>query len=302
MLCNRTVSFTWNIDPTILHLGPLQIRYYGLFFMFVFIGGFWLFRWQVQRAGGSEEQAADIILPSVVGVLVGARLGHVFFYEFDRFLRDPLWIFEFWKGGLASHGAAIGVPVMLLYYARKHRQSWIECFDRFTFSIALSAILVRTGNFFNSEIVGRVTDQTWGVRFPRYDRIPNPPLRHPTQFYEAGIGLLILLLLWAVDRWAGKEKRPRGLLTSVFFISYFAMRFGVEFFKEYQTLSPSFPLTMGQILSVIPFFCGLVGLIVALKKRVPSHWTPEPVANPSARAQARRAARAKNKNRKKKKR
>src|SRR5690606_14746608 len=148
-------------------------------------------------------------------------------------------------GGLASHGAVVGLIVAMWLFTKRRGVPFLEGADRFAFSAALGATLVRLGNFFNSEIVGRKTDGDWGVRFPHFDG-DNAPLRHPSQVYEVVVGLFVMLCLYWVDRWAGKEKRPRGLLISVFFALYFAGRFTVEFFKEYQTLSPeSSPLTMG---------------------------------------------------------
>ncbi len=137
--------------------------------------------------------------------------------------------------------------------------------------------MVRIGNFFNSEIVGRVTNQTWGVRFPRYDQNPDAPYRHPSQLYEVGLGLFVLLVLYIVDRVAGKEKRPRGLMVSTFFIVYFGGRFFIEFFKELQveSIEKVVGYTMGQILSLPCFLLGVVGLIMSLKKRVPVGWYPE---------------------------
>ena len=216
-----------------------------------------------------------MIFPGALGTVIGARLGHVFFYNFDKFWADPWWLFRVWEGGLASHGATIGLFIALFIYAAIYRQSFLECLDRFAFSAALGSILVRVANFINSEIVGRVTDQTWGVRFPRHDWNLPPaqvPLRHPSQFYEALMGLMVMGILVWLDRRFGREKRPRGLLTGAFFASYFTGRFVVEFFKERHVLNYSIPLSMGQFLSIIPAVCGFVIIYFSLKKRVPAHW------------------------------
>lgn len=272
------MQFTWNVDPILFHFGPnFGLRYYGLLFSCVFVGGFFLFRWQVRRAGGSEDDAYGILLPGALGTIIGARLGHVFFYEFDHFLADPLWALQIWQGGLASHGALIGLLAAIYYYARKNKQSYIECMDRFSFSAALGATLVRIGNFFNSEIVGRVTNGDWGVRFPLWDGA-QAPLRHPSQLYEAALGLLVMLVLYFGDLGFGKEKRPRGALAALFLIVYFSGRFIVEYFKEYQVMSSGFPLTMGQILSIPAVAGGACLLYYSLKKGTASHWNlPEPV-------------------------
>ncbi len=269
------MQFTWDIDPVILPLwGGFGFRYYGLLFSLVFVIGFFFFRWQVRRAGGSEDDAYDVVLPIALGTIIGARLGHVFFYNAPLAIRDPLWIFQFWKGGLASHGAFIGILIAIWYYAHKHRQSYLEVLDRCTFSVATGAILVRIGNLFNSEIVGRVTGGDWGVRFPRFDMLPpaHCPLRHPSQLYEAFMGLAVMgLLLWA-DRHYGKEKRPRGVLTGVFIGGYFTGRFLVEFFKEYHVLPTAIPLTMGQFLSIPAAILGYTILRISLQRGQPAHW------------------------------
>jgi phosphatidylglycerol:prolipoprotein diacylglycerol transferase len=272
-------ALTWDIDPILLHFPawlawlPVEgIRYYSLLYVGVFLGGYQLLDWQLRRAGGEPEDASDFVLYGVVAVLGGARMGHVFFYEWDRFAEDPMWLFKIHEGGLASHGGAIGLLVALFIFTRVRRQSFIEGCDRFAFSAALGSILVRIGNFFNSEIVGRVTNSTWGVRFPRYDRVPDPPLRHPSQLYEVLLGLVVMAALLVVDRALGKEKRPRGVLFSLFMALYFSGRFLVEYYKEYQPGEAAVGLTTGQWLSLIPAIAGAVGLLFSLKRRVPAHW------------------------------
>lgn len=253
---------------------PVGIRYYSLLFVGVFLGGYALLNWQIQRGGGDEEAAGDFIVYGVAGVLIGSRLGHVLFYDLDHALEDPLWVFQIWTGGLASHGAVVGLIVAMWLFTKRRGVPFFEGADRFAFSAALGATLVRLGNFFNSEIVGRIVpDQSWGVRFPRYDQhLLEAPLRYPTQIFEFSLGLLVLLSLWLVDRIMGQEKRPRGLLISVFFVVYFAGRFLVEFFKEYQALEATSSLTMGQYLSIVPFLMGIAGVVASLKVRAPAGW------------------------------
>ena len=272
-------AFTWDIDPILIHFPswlswlPVDgIRYYSLLYVGVFLGGYKLLDWQIRRAGGEPDDANDFVLYGVIAVLGGARVGHVFFYEWDRFVSDPLWLFKIHEGGLASHGATIGLLLAMYLFTKLRRQSFIEGCDRFAFSAALGAILVRIGNFFNSEIVGRVTMADWGVRFPRYDRVPEPPLRHPSQLYEVALGVLVMASLLVVDRALGKEKRPRGVMISLFMALYFTGRFFVEYVKEYQPGETAAGLTTGQWLSVIPATVGYIGLIIAFKKRIPAHW------------------------------
>lgn len=267
-------TFTWDIDPVLLSIFSWEIRYYSLIFVAVFLGGYSLLNWQIKRGGGDEEAAGDFIFYGVLGVLIGARLGHVAFYDLDKALEDPLWVFRIWEGGLASHGAAIGLAVSMFLFTRKKGVSFIEGADRFAFSAALGAALVRLGNFFNSEIVGRAVEgQAWGVRFPRYEQ--HPVLRHPSQLYEFAMGLVILGALWLFDRSLGREKRPRGAMVSAFFLLYFTGRFLVEFVKEYQTLPMGSVLTMGQWLSLPEIALGLFGLALSFKRRVPAGWASE---------------------------
>lgn len=253
--------FVHNLDPVLVDFGGVQIRYYGLMFVLTLLGGYVLWRWQMRRGGHPEKVIDAFILWGFLAVVIGARLGHVFFYHPGKFLADPVTILFVWQGGLASHGATVGLIAALWLFAKRYRLSPLETWDRFTFSAALGAAGVRMGNFLNSEIVGRVTDAPWGVWFQRFDATET--YRHPSQLYEFALGLAVLGLLGLVDRLAGRERRPRGLMLGVFLASYFAGRFAVEFFKAYHidSLQDRSPLTMGQWLSVPPFLIGS-GLIV----------------------------------------
>lgn len=283
---------TWDIDPVLVHFPswlswlPVDgIRYYSLLYVGVFLGGYKLLDWQIRRAGGEPEDANDFVLYGIIAVLGGARAGHVFFYEWDRFVEDPLWLFRINEGGLSSHGATVGLLLAMFLFTKFRRQSFIEGCDRFAFSAALGAILVRIGNFFNSEIVGRVTGGDWGVRFPRYDRMAEAPPRHPSQLYEVILGLLVMAALIGVDRALGKEKRPRGAMISLFMALYFTGRFIVEFFKEYQPGETAAGLTTGQWLSLLPAALGYAGLWLSFSKRVPARWhvyrAPQADADPA---------------------
>lgn len=267
--------FVWDVSPVLLKLGPIQVRYYGLLFALMLIGGYYLWQWQMLRGGHTQREAEGFFLWGAIAVIAGARLGQVLFYDPGRYLANPIEILYVWRGGLASHGATIGLVLVLYLYARHLKLSKLEVLDRFSMSAALGALMVRIGNFMNSEIVGRVTDVPWAVKFPRciYDRhlpLDRVPGRHPSQIYEVFLGLFVLLALYLVDR-KYKEERPLGLLAFLFFLLYFSGRFVVEFFKEYQTLSPerSF-LTMGQWLSIPFVLIGAYGVVRALRNPVPT--------------------------------
>ena len=263
---DKTVGFVHDIHPVLFSIGSVQIRYYGVIFAVTLLIAFIFWRWQMKRGGYEQKLADNFLLYGVAGTIIGARLGHCFFYDWHIYKRDLLSILYFWRGGLSSHGATIGIILALFIYSRVNKFRYLEMMDRFTFSAAIGAAGVRLGNFMNSGIVGRETDMPWGVRFMYYDR--GAVLRHPSQLYEFAMGLLVLGVLLLVDRAFGREERPLGLLLGVFLSLYFLLRFFVEFFKEYQTdLITQHGFTMGQYLSLIPFGVG-VGLVVwALVKR-----------------------------------
>jgi phosphatidylglycerol:prolipoprotein diacylglycerol transferase len=263
----------------------LELRYYSLLFVGVFLGGYSLLKWQIVRGGGPASDAGDFIVYGVLGVLVGARLGHVLFYDLDKALKDPAWIFKIWTGGLASHGAVLGLILAMFVFTKRRGIPFLEGADRFAFSAALGATLVRIGNWMNSEIVGRVVPgQTWGVAFPRYaedrHRLVEEgvaiPYRYPTQLAEISLGFLVLLALYLVDRKLGRENRPRGALISTFFAVYFSGRFFIEFYKEFEgPITAGSPVTMGQVLSLPGVLLGFYGLYWALTRKVPAGW-PNP--------------------------
>jgi phosphatidylglycerol---prolipoprotein diacylglyceryl transferase len=257
----------------------LELRYYSMLFVGVFLGGYALLKWQIERGGGPAEDAGDFIVYGVLGVLLGARFGHVLFYDFQHALEDPAWIFKIWTGGLASHGAVLGLILAMYLFTRRRGIPFIEGSDRFAFSAALGAGLVRLGNLLNSEIVGRVVPgQTWGFRFKRYSddlKLPEIPLRYPTQIAEFLLGFGILGALYLFDKKLGREKRPRGALISMFFLLYFSGRFVIEFYKEYENnggMPLGLPITMGQFLSLPGILIGIVGLTLAFKQRIPVGW------------------------------
>ena len=143
----------------------LELRYYSMLFGLVFLGGHALWNWQITRAGGSRDEGSRFIGYGVVGAILGARFGHVVFYNLDKAFADPLWVFQILKGGLASHGATIGLTVAMFIFCLRRKVSFFEGADRFVFSAALGASLVRLGNLMNSEIIGRPTGADWGIRF-----------------------------------------------------------------------------------------------------------------------------------------
>jgi phosphatidylglycerol---prolipoprotein diacylglyceryl transferase len=246
----------WNVSPDIVRIGGFTLRWYGVLFALLFALGYLMGKW-IMRVEHKDVQTLDTLLVYLIlGTIIGARLGHCFFYEPGYYLRHPIEILEVWKGGLASHGGAIGVLVALYLYSRHHPdQSLLWLLDRVVVPTALGGVLIRVGNLFNSEILGNPTHVPWGLVFLRVDSVP----RHPAQLYEAMAYLIIFCGLFFLYRRL-QARTPPGLLVGIFFASVFSARFLIEFVKERQaTYEQHLPLSVGQLLS-IPFV--LVGLFL----------------------------------------
>lgn len=259
---------TWNIDPIIFKFDlfsvPFEIRYYGILFALAFLFGYLFFK-RMYRLEGKPLEDLDFGLYLVMaGTIVGARLGHCLFYEPEVYLNDPLRIFNITEGGLASHGGAIGVLLAILYYSKKKKdQPFIWVCDRLAYPVALAGCMIRLGNFFNSEILGRPTDLPWGVVFERYDDVA----RHPSMLYESFSYFCIFLVLFRVYE-KYREKMPYGLTTGLFFIMIFTVRFFIEFTKiEQVDFEKGMPLNMGQLLSIPFVTVGIVLVMRALKSQ-----------------------------------
>jgi len=253
-------QITWDVSPEIFRLGPLPIRWYSLGWLLAFAGGFYLVRWTYRREGKPEQDLETILLYMILGAIIGARLGHCFFYRPDYYLSNPLEIIAFWKGfrGLASHGGTVGILVSLYIFCRRHPdQPYLWLLDRIAAPTALGGFFIRMGNLMNSEILGLPSDVPWAFVFTRVDALP----RHPAQLYEALSYLLIFLFIHLLYLRRG-PKLPSGILTGIFFSSVFGARFLIEFVKErHAAFEAGLPLSMGQILSIPVVAVGL-GLIV----------------------------------------
>ncbi len=267
----------WNADPTIITLLGFPIRWYGLCFALAFLAGFQVVSYIFKKEGRPVEQADQLLLYTMVGTIVGARMGHYFFYEFPLLLAEPVRFFiqmitpPF--SGLASHGAAIGLFTAFYLYTKKNKgQSYLYVTDRIVIVAALAGFFIRFGNLMNSEIIGKPTDMPWGFKFLR-DLEFNPSglasfvePRHPSQLYEALSCLLlffILLYLWNLK----KAKVQEGSLTGIFMIFVFTLRFFYEFLKENQSsFENGLTLNMGQILSIPAVLFGIGVLWYARRK------------------------------------
>jgi len=264
-------SITWNVDP-ILASGPgWSLRWYSVFWWSELALCYWVLSRQVARGGGDEEEASDFAFYIWLGMVFGARLGHALFYDLDMLLARPSWIVDFARsGGASGHGGALGVLIAARLFAKRRGMPTLEVTDRLSYSAAISAVVHRLANLFNSELLGKETDGTWGMRFPRLDTF-EPPLRHPTHFYEVGVGLAVLGVLALCDRHWQREARPRGALTATLLVSYFPARFLIGFLKEPEG-ELLYGLEVGQLLC-LPFIVAGVWLLWrSLKARAKAGW------------------------------
>ena len=256
------MKLVWDIDPVMFRIGFYELRYYGaLFTISLFIGLFFFIR-KLQTEGFSKKDAEDFFFFGVLGVVAGTRIVHCLFYEPEYYFANPLEILKIWRGGLASHGAVIGLILASITFSKIKKIPLLMITDGIAYGAAVAATLIRLGNFFNSEIVGRVTSVPWAVHFMRYQD-KGMYARHPSQLYEALGAFSILIFLFFIER--KLEKGSRGIYTGVFLLGYFIFRFLIEFVKEYQILHTF--LTMGQWLS-IPF--AIAGAIIIIKS--PYSW------------------------------
>lgn len=268
------LAINWNVDPVFFHIGPLQVRWYGLLFISGFILGWYIFRWFFRREGVKEELLDPLLYTLLICTIVGARLGHCLFYQPDYYLgswKGFLEIFMPWKGGLASHGGAIALLLGMwwfsVHYGKKNGFDFLWIMDHLCIAVAFAGCFIRLGNLFNSEIYGDVTSLPWGVIFERNGETEP---KHPTQLYEAGSYLILgLYLIWRY--WKKLDRTWRGFFFGVFLLGCFGMRFIIEFIKEPQVeFENNMALDMGQWLSIPFIIAGICILVWSYKKKVPA--------------------------------
>jgi phosphatidylglycerol---prolipoprotein diacylglyceryl transferase len=257
-------AINWDMNPEIFRIGNFAIRWYGLLFASGFFFGYIIFLRFFKKEGLSVELLDKLTIYMALGTVIGARLGHCLFYEPDYYLSNPIEILKIWQGGLASHGAAIGILTSLWLFTRKHKKPFIWVVDRIVVVVALAGFCIRMGNLMNSEIYGIETSLPWGFVFIKnLEIVP----KHPTQIYEALSYLLIFFLLFWLY-YKNNAKPRRGVLFSLFLILVFGMRFLIEFIKEDQVAFESgMSLNMGQWLSIPLILLGFVILWIYRPKK-----------------------------------
>jgi prolipoprotein diacylglyceryl transferase len=260
----------WNVEPEIFRIGNFAVRWYGLLFASGFVFGYYIMKKIFRNEGLGDATLDRLTVYVAIGTIVGARLGHCLFYEPEYYLARPLEILKIWHGGLASHGAAIGILLSLWLFVRKERKPFIWAIDRVVIVVALAGALIRLGNLMNSEIYGVETTLPWGFVFLQNGETAP---KHPTQIYEALAYLITFGILMRMY-WKSLGKMKPGLLFGVFLVLVFGFRFFVEYVKEDQVaFEAGMKLNMGQWLSIPFVIAGFALLVWAYKHK------PKPVAS-----------------------
>ena len=253
----------WNVAPEIIKFGGFEIRWYGLLFAIGFFVSYYILKNMFIRENIKIELLDKLTMYVGISTIIGARLGHVLFYQPDYYIHHLLEIFQIWKGGLASHGGAIGILIALIIFSKKYKISFLWLIDKIVVVVAITGALIRIGNLMNSEIYGIPTNVPWAFIFERIDNIP----RHPTQIYESlaylSIFILLMFLYYKKDMW-----KKQGFIFGLFLILLFSARFFIEFIKENQTnIGKELILDMGQILSIPFIIAGIYLIFYSIKKQ-----------------------------------
>ncbi len=257
---------TWEASPKIFSIGSYEMGWYGLLFLLGFVFAYLVLH-HVFKKEGIKTRLLDVLTVYIFfATVIGARLGHVFFYEWAYYKNNIGEIFMPWKGGLASHGAGFAIIIALIIYIVRFKVKPLWLFDRVSIVIPIVAAFVRFGNLMNSEIYGIQTTLPWGFIF-KLDPTSGGVPRHPTQLYEGFLYLFISLLLFLIWRKQGRNSRP-GLLVGLFLVIMFTGRFLIEFVKtEQMPFEKGMALDMGQWLSIPFVLLGIAFIIIAFIKK-----------------------------------
>jgi phosphatidylglycerol:prolipoprotein diacylglycerol transferase len=256
------------LDPVLLELGPLKLRWYSLAYLAGILIGWWYLLKLLDRPGApmARRHADDMVFYATLGIILGGRLGYVIFYKPDFYFSNPLEILQLWDGGMSFHGGVIGTSLGIMWLARKHDLQWLRIHDYVACCVPFGLFFGRVANFVNGELWGRTTDVAWAVAFPT----GGPFGRHPSQLYEAGLeGILLFFVLWWLF-WKTEARYQPGKLVGAFLLVYGLSRFTVEFVREPDEhlvwLAQQSGLSMGQWLTV-PMILGGAYLIATAKGR-----------------------------------
>ncbi|NNM52067.1 MAG: prolipoprotein diacylglyceryl transferase [Pseudomonadales bacterium] len=257
-----------HINPIALSLGPIAVHWYGVMYLCGFASGWALGSYRARQAasGWTSDEVGDVIFYAAMGVILGGRLGYVLFYEPQRALADPLWIFRVWEGGMSFHGGMLGVFFAMWLFGKNTKRVFFQITDFIAPLVPPGLFFGRIGNFIGGELWGRPVTDThlpWAMIYPHVDNLP----RHPSELYEAGAeGILLFILLW----WFSSRPRPRMAVSALFLIGYGTARFCMEFFREPDADQGYILLgwmTKGQMLSAPMILAGILLMVVAYRKK-----------------------------------
>jgi phosphatidylglycerol---prolipoprotein diacylglyceryl transferase len=263
-------TITWNAHPEIFQIGNFAIRWYGVLFALGFAVGYFIMLKFFNKEKVPVRLLDQLTTYMVIATVIGARLGHCLFYEPAYYFSHPVEILKIWQGGLASHGAAVGILLAVFIFSRRNKVSYWWAMDRIAVVTALAGFFIRMGNLMNSEIFGRPTSLPWGFIYVNANESSDVDIslpRHPTQIYEGLAYLLIFGILMVI--YYRKNGKPReGSLISLFVLLIFGVRFFIEFLKEKQVdFEKSMALNMGQLLSIPFILAGAAGLYLIFRKK-----------------------------------
>ncbi|MEC4091122.1 MULTISPECIES: prolipoprotein diacylglyceryl transferase [Pseudoalteromonas] len=251
------------IDPIIFSIGPLSVRWYGVMYLIGFAFAMWWANKEADKpnSGWTKDEVSDLLFYGMLGVILGGRIGYVFFYQFNLFLENPMYLLRIDQGGMSFHGGALGVIAGIFIFAWRFKKSPLAVGDFVVPMVPVGLLAGRIGNFINGELWGRPTDVPWAVVFPT----GGPLARHPSQLYEAFLEGLVLFIMLI---WYRKQPRPAGSIAGLFLVGYGTFRFIVEYFREPDAHIGLYAgmISQGQILS-LPMMIGGLGLMLWSHKR-----------------------------------
>ena len=269
------IDFTrLGLDPVALSIGPFDLRWYSLAYLAGIFAGYWYMLKLLAQPGApmAKRHAEDLVFWASLGIILGGRLGYVFFYKPGFYFENPLEILKLWDGGMSFHGGAIGTSVAILYLSWKEKLGWLRIHDYVACVVPIGLFTGRLANFVNAELWGAPSSLPWAVRFPEIVagiKVLGPP-RHPSQLYEAALEGLLLFAILALMFWKSRARYQPGMLVGAFIFFYGTFRFGVEYVREPDDHLREFAATtglhMGQWLCV-PMILGGIYLMATARGR-----------------------------------
>ena len=261
----------WDPSPILFHIGSFSVRWYSIFWLIAILAGSQVILKLYKLKKLDLNTYQSLFIYSILGIFIGARLGHCLFYDFDYYYKNPLeiilpikflkdggWIFTGYAG-LASHGGTLGLIIALILFCRKTKIKFLDMLDMMGVAAPLAAGFIRIANLMNSEIIGIPTNVPWAFIFNKIDAVP----RHPAQLYEA-IAYFIIFIIISITYYQKRDNVKHGFYFGLCLTLIFSFRFFIEIMKENQVLfENTLPINMGQILS-IPFI--IIGLAFIMRK------------------------------------